>query len=227
MLRRLVPVLILVLIGGSVAFAQQAGTTRSELMLSWRSNGYAPPGYTGRVAAAGGGTVLVIAEMLVGGRPASLTGYEVRWFVNDELYESGFGLQSISVPIAQFHQDSFDVRVEIIAAPFSTTLKNLTVPLTDPRAVIEARSSTRLRQEGNIFLATPYSFNVTNPSDLIYNWLVGGNVPLMSEDPRTLEVSFDGTPTQPLNISLSISHPQNESEGATASINVAPVVTIQ
>lgn len=225
MLRRLVLIALLVLVGGSVAMAQQVPSQTSELMLSWRSNGYAPAGYTGRVAAAGGGTVLLVAEEIVAGRPADLSRYEVRWYVNEEFYESGFGMQSISVPIAKFHQDRIDVRVEVIGAPFSTDRASIAVPLTDPLAVIEPRSGTGLHAGQNLFTAAAYSFNVTNPNDLLYNWSIDDDVPQAAEDPRSLTIGFDGLPTGPLDLGLSVSHPQNEGEAAQAYLRVSPEAT--
>lgn len=222
MIRRLLPIALLVLVGGSLAFAQQAPVPSSDLILSWRSNGFAPAGYAGRVAAAGGGTVLLTAEVLVGGRPADLSALEMRWYVNDELYETGLGLQSVSVPIGAFHQDTLDARVEVIAAPFSATLASLSVPLTDPAVVIEPRSGQTLRSGENLFVASPYSFNVTDADDLFYSWLVNGEEPQASENPRELRVSYDGLPTSALELGLSATHPENSDETTATSIRLLP-----
>lgn len=227
MLRRLVPIAILALIGGSVAFAQQTPPPANELMLSWRSNGFAPGGYSGRVAAAGGGAVLLTAEVLVAGRPADLSKYEIRWYVNEELYESGVGLQTTSYNVAPLHQDSIDVRVEIIGSPFSTTLGNISVPLTDPRAVIERRTGTGLHAGPNEFTAAAYSFNVTNPNDLLFNWRINGDVPQAADDPERLIIGFDGIPQSTFTIELAISHPQNEEEVAGASIRMSPALKLE
>jgi hypothetical protein len=226
MIRRLVPVALLLLAGASVAYAQVPSAS-SDLMLSWRSNGFAPAGYEGRVSASGGGTVLLTAEALVNGRPANLSNLEIRWYVNDELFTSGFGLQAVSVPVARFHQDSIDVRVEIIGAPFSATLASMSVPLTDPVAVIEPKIGTVLYAGENPFIARPYSFNVTNADDLVYIWRVNGEAPATAEDPAKLSVIYNGIPTDPLNLSLNISHPQNSSEGASAILDLVPASVIQ
>lgn len=221
-MRLIASVIALVLAGGSLAYAQQAPIstppTSSQLMLSWRSNGFAPAGYPGRVAASGGGTVLVIAEELVSGRPADVSRYEIRWYLNDELYETGFGLQAVTIPVSRDHQDGFDIRVEIIGSSFSENLKTISVPLTDPLTVIEPQTGRQLEAGMNTFGAQGYSFNVANASDLLYNWTVNGQAPQATEDPRHLDIKLDAPPQTPVALGLRISHPQNISETATALI---------
>ncbi len=196
----------------------------SEIMMSWRSNGFAPASYQGRVAAAGGGTVIILAEALVNGQPADLSRYEVRWYVNDELYETGFGLQAITVPIQRFHQDSLDARVEIIGAPFTDTLKSISVPLTKPKAVIRPISSPRLSEGENTFVAVPYAFNVIRATDLIYRWSVDNQPPSANENPQQLVLTVEGPPEAVL-LSLSITHPQNKEESVRGSVRVLPAAT--
>jgi hypothetical protein len=229
-MRRLLALLALVssLAGIRTVLAQQAPVVRqstsNEIMMSWRSNGFAPASYPGRVAAAGGGTVIILAEALVNGQPADLSRYEVRWYVNDELYETGFGLQAITVPVQRFHQDSLDARVEIIGAPFSETLKTISVPLTDPKSVVRPIANTRLVEGENVFVAVPYSFNVTRPADLVYRWSIDGQPPFANENPQQLVLTVEGPPDAVL-VSLSITHPQNNEESARRSVRVLPAVT--
>ena len=228
MIRRLVPVLAIlaVVAGGSVALAQKQPIStapgNSDLILSWRSNGFAPAGYEGRVAAAGGGTVLLTAEALIDGRPTSLSQYDVRWYVNDELFTSGPGLQAVTVPVPQYHQDSMDVRVEIFGASFTANEGSISVPLTDPVAVIEARTGRSLRSGKNIFEAAAYSYNVSNPDDLLYNWTVNGENPQGSQEPRSLVVSIEGSPSKPIDLELVVEHPDNADESSGASFTAVP-----
>lgn len=232
MIRRFMPILVLlaVLTGASLALAQQApldtSPGNSDLILSWRSNGFAPSGYEGRVAAAGGGTVLLTAEALVGGRPADISKYDVRWYVNDDFYTSGLGLQAITVPIQAYHQDSIDVRVEIFGAPFAASDASMSVPLTDPLAVIEQHSGVSLRSGKNIFEAIPYSFNVKDPNNLLYTWAVNEDVPQSSENPRSLVLSIEGSPYGSVDLRLTISHPENDSESSAASLRVGAPVAV-
>lgn len=221
MKRYLVAGSLALLASWTLAHAQATPAAADELMLSWRSNGFAPSGYAGRVAASGGGQVLVTAEAISGGRPASLSGYEVRWYVNDELYESGLGIQGITYYVPESHQDSFDVRVEIVGAPFAVSMANLTVPLTDPQAVI-SRDERGIREGDNVFHAVPYSFNVTNASDLVYQWTVNGQAPESTENPSELTVSYASDPADPLSLNLSVTHPQRAAEEASYSIRIDP-----
>jgi hypothetical protein len=223
MMRSLIPAGLLAVAFATPAFAQAPAVPASDLMLSWRSNALSPEGYAGRVASPPGGSVLLLAEALVNGRPADLRGYEVRWFINDDLYQSGQGLFSTIYRVPEFSDDLMDVRVQIIGAPFAATETSITVPLTNPTVVIEAAGGNNLRSGNNFFYATPYSFNVGSPNDLVYTWTVNGEVPEASGDPRELSITVEGILTQPIQLGLRIGNALNEREVATRNLELIPM----
>ena len=159
---------------------------------------------------------------VVNGSPANLAAYEVRWFLNDQLFQSGFGLQSVTIPVPEFHQDSMDVRVEIVDAPLLFSEGVMSVPLTDPLAVIVSRDRSEIHRGTNVLEADAYSFNVTDSSLLFYDWTVNGEIPDANEDPRDLTVTVDGDPTSPVDVGLTVSHPDNEGESDGTSLRLFP-----
>lgn len=191
-------------------------------MVSWRSNALSPEGYEGRVGAPIGGSVLLLAEALVNGRPTDLRGYEVRWYVNDELYQSGMGLFSTTYRVPSYSQPSIDVRVEIVNAPFSANEASMTVPFSDPIVVIEAPGGPFVYPGDTFFYATPYSFNVGSANDILYTWTVNGEVPDASGDPRELSIGVDGTPTQRIRLGITAESSQSETEFAEATLDLNP-----
>lgn len=224
MIRPLAFIASLFLVATPAAFAQQApiSTNSNVFMLSWRSNTFSPAGYAGRVAATGNSSLLVTAEAISGGSVVNLSNYEVRWYVNNELTESGLGMQSITIPIAEFHQNEIDVRAEIIGSPLAVAESFLTIPLVNPVAVIESAERGVLRSGANTLSAHAYSFNVTDADDLLYQWQVNGETPQATEYPRLLSLTIDGTPTSPVYITLTISHPDRPEETATAALTLTP-----
>lgn len=205
------------------AFAQAPATPSSDLMVSWRSNALSPEGYAGKVASPVGGSVLLLVEALVNGRPADLRNYEVRWFINDDLYQSGPGLFSTTFRVSEFSDDYIDVRVQIVGAPFSATEATMVVPFAKPSVVIEAPGGSFLRSGENYFRATPYSFNVASADDLLYTWTINGMVPEASGDPRELSITVDGIPTQGAEIGVSVENALSENEGSEASMSLDPI----
>lgn len=221
--RLLLAALLALSSGAAAALAQTAPPVPpSDLMISWRSNGLAPAGYAGRVAAAKDGSVLLLAEALVGGVPANLRGYEVRWFIDDELYQSGMGLQSVTYRVPEFHKGSLEARVEIVDAPFAANEGTITVPLTDPEASIEGPRDGKLRTGRNRLVVTPYSFNVASVTELTYDWTVNGVLSELTENPRELILTVSGTPVAPVQINVGVVNMAAESERTTASTVLAP-----
>lgn len=190
----------------------------SELMLSWRSNALSPAGYVGRVPPSVGSTVLITGEALVNGIPSSLKGYEVRWYVDGEFYQSGFGLHTITIRIPGVHGSNFDVRMEIVDAPFAATNATLTIPIGGPSVVITGPRDLTLREGILLFRAVPYGFNVARPNDLVFTWTVNGVAPDATENPEELSLNLKGTPTEPVVIEVTVRNTVREGEAASSRI---------
>jgi|GEM_PF-2136547 len=224
MARHIALALLIVLSSASTAFAQSLGTRpASEILLSWRSNALSPAGYEGRVATPIGGSVLLIADALVSGRPADLRGYEIRWYVDGELYDSGFGMLSTTYRVPELSiAPEIEVRVEIVDAPFAASEASTIVPFEDPQVVIEAPGGAVLRSGENVFVATPYSFNVASANDLRYTWTVDGEFPELNENPRELRIDVQGIPADAVDLGISVENTRNSGEGFNGGLTLRP-----
>lgn len=233
MIRSLAAALVFALVMVPSAYAQQAAVTTaqpaasSNVLLSWRTNAYAPAGFMGRVPAVGGGTILVTMEIIDSGKPVNLSGYEVRWYLNDNLFDSGMGKQTITIAVPQLHQDSMEVRVQVVGTPYQANEATISIPLGDPEVVLVSHNNRVLRSGDNIIEAYPYGFNTTDSSNLLYTWSVNGESPDATEDPRSLTVSVDGTPTQAASVTLNVTHPNKPNEQASAQMRLTPLPTTQ
>lgn len=209
----------------STAFAQSlapAPSGNSDIILSWRSNALSPTGYEGRVASPVGGSVLFLADALVNGQSVNLRGYEVRWYVDGELYDSGMGMFSTVYVVPDYPNETIDVRVEIVDAPFAAAEGSMTVPFADPQVVIEAPLGNRLRIGETVYTATPYSFNAASADDLIYTWTVDGNYPDISENPRELRLEVQGEVYDSLTLAVAAENPGDSTEGAVGNLTLGP-----
>lgn len=233
MIRFLAAALVFALVMVPPAYAQQVSVTAaqpantSNLLLSWRSNAYTPAGFAGRVPAVGGGTILATMEIIDSGKAVNLAAYEVRWYLNDNLFESGMGKQTITIAVPQLHQDSMEVRVQVVGAPFQANEATISIPLGDPEVVLVNHNRNVLRTGDNVVEAHPYGFNTTDSSNLLYSWSVNGQSPDATEDPRSLTISVDGTPTAPAVVLLNVTHPNKPDESAGAQMRLVPLPTAQ
>ena len=213
---------IVVVFGMGIAPLVEAQTSNAETFISWRTNAYTPPGYPGRVIPAAGSSVLITAEVITGGRPVDLSKYEIRWFLNDELYQSSNGAQSIVVPVPELHGRSFDVRFEVIDAPFTNTDAIIQIPLGNPQVILSSPNNFVLTEGEQLIKATPYSFFIGSGDDLIYDWTINGQIPDVSDTPQELILNVEGRPTQSVRVNLKVSNPRNEKETRSASIRLSP-----
>lgn len=141
--------------------AQQA----PELIVTWKSNNYTPPGYQGRALPIDGSRIDMALELIDQGRVANLSGKEIRWLINDDELKSGVGLKNISFIANGFRGDQ-EVEVTIMDYSGANLEKLITIPTVRPEIVITGGPIT--------FKALPYFFNIQNISQLRFNWSANG-----------------------------------------------------
>jgi len=163
---------------GFLARAQVA----PEVILTWKANSYAPPGYAGKALPINNSPVDVALELLDGGRVANLSNIQIRWDLNGELYRSGAGLKNISFVADSSKGDplalvSFNYRGRALD-------KQISIPLARPEVVITGGP--------DIFKALPYFFNIGSPAQAKFTWSVNGNsVEGTGENPDALNLQTD------------------------------------
>ncbi|TSC89793.1 MAG: Uncharacterized protein G01um10143_283 [Parcubacteria group bacterium Gr01-1014_3] len=150
--------------------AQQA----PELLLSWKAGNSVPPDYAGKVLPVNGARVVAGVDLLENNRLVDLAPYTIRWYVNDELGQSGRGLRSFSF-IADSLRGDATVQAVVVGYKGNDVSKTITVPIVNPELVIDAPFPGNLISAGlNPIKTLLYFFNITGLDQINFTWTANG-----------------------------------------------------
>src|SRR3989338_5029269 len=97
MKKKLYTLLFLLLLGFAAnSFAQTATPSVPKLFLTWSSDTYVPPGFTGKVMPTANSKITASVELIDGGKIADISRQNVYWYLNNNFLNGGIGLQRIS-----------------------------------------------------------------------------------------------------------------------------------
>ena len=194
---------------GFTTFLVEAQTT-PEIWATWKASSYVPADFPGKAMPSEGTLVTTSFEVVDNGKFVNLAGYEIYWYLNDELIKTGLGEQQVSfrVPTRGNHQ----IRIQVNDYNGANLVKTIEIPAIRPEAVIVAPyardsfSGSRIQVK-----AVPYFFNTAKPEKLNFSWKVNGQKPATTENISFLDISLGGETTDgyEININLSISNPNN------------------
>jgi len=181
-----------------LAQAQIAPVTQvaSQFLISWRSYGYAPTWYSGKILATRGSWVDVSFELIEKGKPVDISKRKVRWYVNDDLRrneDNGLGIKNYSFIVDKLERGDIEVRIVVIDQNDEQQSGIVVIPLANPQVVVDAPySGSRVPSGTNTFRAYPFFFNVRDLSRLSFNWSVGGRAAESSAiDSSVLKLNID------------------------------------
>lgn len=202
-------------IGAILVMATTFAQVLPEFLISWGANTYAPPEYQGKILPAKGATVNVSMELIEKGKPTNLSAYEVRWFVDDELQTTGFGMKNFSFEIDTFTgKSSVLVKVEVINYHRANLEKIILIPIAEPKLTIA-------RLDKNTFKALAYFFNISAANDLNFIWSVNNvstSGPIEKPEILSLDLSKINTGTS-LTLDLLVENPKNFIEKIGKALN--------
>lgn len=186
----LVIVMVIVMLGNSTD-AQSV----PELLVSWKANNSVPPNFVGKVLPINGTRIDLGMDLLENNRLIDLSNYTIRWFVNDQLKQSGRGLRSISFVADALGGDD-SVRVVVVGYRGSNVSKNITIPIIDPELVIDAPFPGNLIIAGtNQIKALLYFFNISGLDQISFNWTANGAATAENAS-NILELDTRGLPSR-------------------------------
>ena len=206
------------------AFAQ----TAPQFLVSWKAVNFIPSDYAEKILPSSGSRIEVGFDLIDKNKTVNLSAYEISWFVNNEVVSQKNGLKSISFTASG--NNSQTVRIAISGYNDSELENTVTIPLTNPKIIIDARqpvkyalNRTELPLNNYIFEIRPFFFNVNSLPELELKWRLNGN--LIATDPENpefaaLNLTSEGKPKQTeLNLSASASNRSNILEIAAKAIN--------
>jgi len=205
----------------SVTVQQRVSLAPMELLMFWGTNTYTPMAYHGKALPVPGSTVVVSVEAVKNGTLTSLGGQTVRWYLNDRLFNSGSGLQSVAIKVPQQNAGFFAVRVELPDATVEPSVKTITVPVVQPSVVIVAPfADATVHGTAATLFAAPYFFNMKAAASAFFAWTVDGEVTAPTEHPGELQLSLPGTGSQDVSVGLTATNKLVGGESARTTLNL-------
>lgn len=199
-----------------------AAAADPRFFISWRAETYAPPTYPGKNLPVNNAAVTVAFELLDGGRPADLSQQPVQWRLNNTLYRSGLGLQTIAFTVEPLQRAN--VSVTITLPRYRNGLEQaVVIPVVEPEAVIDLPYPRRAVTTGaNLFRGLPYFFTVNSPTALDIQWTANGQVaPGRSGAPDLLALTVPAAASgSTIALNFSVKNKNNRFEFADGSLTV-------
>lgn len=203
-----------------VSLANAQTSSQPQFLITWRAlNSYAPPAYPGKTLPNQTSPIAASFEVIANGRPLDLSGQTIYWYLDDNLLGGGVGVQNFTFRPDGEAPDTVTLRIEVPDYPGGLLIHEISIPIVQPSAVIEASYP-----QGNfsaspiVAQALPYFFTTTSTDPLNFSWTVNGQAVSSAENPQSLQVSLpQSTPAGfALAINLTV---QNSSDSTSATAN--------
>ncbi len=221
---------LIFLFGVGFAFLSGAGSASAaspQFMVSWQAENYVPSWYQGKIFPTQGSRINVGFELMDNGKIIDLSKNKVRWYVNDKLVKNennGLGIKFYSFIVADYAGEDAEIKIAVLpCAGGCVGYKNneilykiIKIPVVSPEAVIDAPYKERRISVGeNRFFAYPFFFNVKNPDNFSFSWLINGReAEAEDKEPGALNLKIDSAviPGDAVNIQLTIKNLLKELE---------------
>jgi four helix bundle suffix protein len=204
---------------GPIGLIRAQTPSGPQFLVSWQAQSYAPSWYSGKVFPTQGSAVEIAFELVNNDKIVDVSGYKIRWYVNDKLIKNendGLGIKSLKTSAANY--PGFDLEARIVIADYPTGALDTTIriPTVRPEVVINAPyPDNKVSAGSNLFEALPFFFSVKNLSELLFEWSINGKRPSETgTKPQLLDLSVNPqTPTgRPVNLSVIVKNYLKELE---------------
>jgi len=175
-----------------IVHAQTTAQTSSQFLMTWRAlNSYAPSSYAGKVLPNSESQIAAALAIISQGRQVNLAGQTIYWYLNNNLLGGGLGVQKIIFQPYGTAPNKLSLKVELPNYPGGMLIHEISMPVVQPQAVIEAPlPQNRIVMSPIVLQAIPYFFNASSVTPLSFSWSVNGQTVASAENPQTLQVSL-------------------------------------
>jgi hypothetical protein len=203
----------------------QTQQNQPRLFMTWQAYSYTPPPFPGKILPTSNSPIAVSVEVVnpTTGKIIDLGKQTIYWYINDNFFKGGQGVQNIYFRLPAQASSFISVRAQLPNLGNGMLLKTIQIPLVRPEVAIEAPYPDKRFGGASLQVkGFPYFFNVANPSALNFTWNVNGETPPNAENPAYLVVNInpDAPSGSTLNIRLTIQNPSNSSESASKIISL-------
>jgi len=206
--------------------------------LVWSVDTYTPFDYIGRKLPVMGSKVTVDAIVKVSG--GSVKSLKYSWFLEDifQQNKSGYGKTSFYFYVQQRSRAYHTVRLQVFNEDRTVfEEKSIQIPITEPELVVYPSNGNSyfLNQASKVsavvsnqkfsFIAKPYFFSINKLTDLIFEWNVAGQNPIISSNYNAsiLDLNVTGknnNQASEQNLWVSVKNSQTEEQNAFKSIKI-------
>lgn len=209
--------------------------TINKFDIVWSADTYTPFGYEGRNLPTIGSEVRVDAIINAsGGNTKSL---KYSWFLEDifQQNQSGYGKDNFSFYVQQMPGQYQTVKVQVFNDDRSIFQeKTIQIPITKPELVVYSSngnahfsnqangSSLNISGEKISLIAKPYFFSINKLTDLIFEWDLAGQQPVISSnyDASILNLTVSNASGTNDDLYIKVTNPEEERQNISQSINL-------
>jgi hypothetical protein len=215
----IVAIFLIALFGVLTIQTHAQTTAQPQFLITWSaSNSYAPQGYAGKILPNQESQITASLAIIANGKLVNLNGQTIYWYQSDAFLGGGVGAQSITFQPTGGAPGTIALRVELPDYPSGALLHEITIPIVQPQAVIEAPYPGKdLVASPAILQAIPYFFAATSTTPLNFAWSVNGQPVTNAENPQSLQISLPQGTSAGYSIAVALSIQDSiDSLGASA-----------
>jgi hypothetical protein len=139
------------------------GAASEKMVLTWKTETWVPPFYLGKALPVGNSKVNIALLLLNKNKPVDLSKHKIRWYVNNQLRQSGLGIINFSLTAPFTSNQSLLVRAVVENYNDEEWNQFISIPVIRPEAVIDASQVNKLRP-------LAYFFNIDSAEKLKISW---------------------------------------------------------
>lgn len=213
----LATVAALVLLAPIIGYADKAKAEAAspELFITWKSDSYVPPEYSGRALPTTGSELVAFVSLLDDGKIIDLSGQSVYWYVNGSQIEGGVGKTGSAFRVPGVAPNTISLRVQLPLYKGSVVSKTVNIPVVMPKVKLHSPYPDGNFSADSITLkAVPMFFNIEKLSELSAKWTVAGEKVEDIVQPMELIISVAAgtSPESTYPVSLFVSNPKRALE---------------
>ena len=198
----------LILLAPAVSFG---ASTDPFLYLTWKAKSYTPDNFLGKILPGANSPILVSLEAFENGKVADISGSQIKWYIDGELFSTAVGQKSFTIRTDKKPTSGvMSIRAEVLNKWKTIKMKTVDIPISPPVIILKSNYLSRTFGDNKISVsASPYFFGVIGLSDLVFSWKVNGVVVNSAENPQAVDISFneDADPGSSVIVESSIVNP--------------------
>ncbi|PIT92719.1 MAG: hypothetical protein COU08_00965 [Candidatus Harrisonbacteria bacterium CG10_big_fil_rev_8_21_14_0_10_42_17] len=156
------------------ASTSNAQTASPEIILTWKTDGYVPAEYRGRILPSSDVLISAAVELLQDGSFIDLSGASISWLVNRRVLSSGVGLQTFSFTPEPFTSSSrFNVTARIQYPHGVVREQTVVIPNMTPETIIDTPYRDGAFNAETLFMrALSFYYPFNRFGQIQYSWTI-------------------------------------------------------